>query len=86
MSGKITQAVKLPDEGYDARFCPRCGARMITRHGQTDPARGWHKRYRLCRACKKTYSTIEVFMLPGRPGKLRPAGVVLKINEEESEA
>ena len=85
MSGKIPRAARLPDEGYDARFCPVCGARMVTRHGCADPARGWHKRFRRCRQCKKTYPTIELFMLPGRTGKLRPAGVVLKLNEEENE-
>ena len=40
MSGKIPRAARLPDEGYDARICPVCGDRMITRHGGTDPARG----------------------------------------------
>lgn len=85
MSGKIPRAARLPDEGYDARICPVCGDRMITRHGGTDPARGWTKRWRRCRTCKKTYPTIELFMLPGHTGKLRPAGVVLKLNEEESD-
>ena len=85
MSGKIPRVIRLPDEGYDARFCPACGEKMITYHGQADPARGWHKRYRQCRKCGKRYSTIELFMLPGRTGKLRPAGAVLKLNEEESE-
>ena len=85
MSGKIPRAVRLPDAGYDARFCPVCGEKMISKHAETDPARGWYKRFRFCWNCRKTYPSIELFMLPGRTGKLRPAGVVLKIKEEESE-
>lgn len=85
MNGKIPRAIRLPDKGYDVSRCPKCGARMRVADSDTDPARGWRKRWRRCRTCKKTYPTIELFMLPGRTGKLRPAGVVLKIKEEESE-
>ena len=76
--------VRLPDCGYDPRWCPRCGGRMISIHPDQDPARGWYKRWRKCKHCGRTITTIELIMLPGRTGKLRPAYVALDMNEEET--
>lgn len=76
------QTVALPNEGYDPRWCPDCAGRMISAHNVVDPARGWYKRWRKCAECGKTVATIELIMLPGKTGKLRPAQVVLEMEDE----
>lgn len=74
--------VELPGEGYDIRFCPVCGGKTGCVDSNADPARGWFKRYRKCRECGKTTTTVELIMLPGKSGKLRPAHVVLGLEDE----
>lgn len=49
----------LPDQGYDATRCPRCGRTGYAETSRTD-AQGFRIRHRVCEPCGARWRTVEL--------------------------
>lgn len=66
------KGVRLPERGYDASRCARCGAKSQVTESRPNARAGRLLRRRVCSACGHRWITAELTVRPGR--QLAPIG------------